>query len=136
LIKGNIWVESEEHYGTTFYFTARFESAAECHPTTEPFTAGNASDTAQPLSLHILLAEDNPVNQKVAMRLLEKRGHVVTVAATGHEAVTAMSRHTFDLILMDVQMPEMGGFEATRIIRQKERSTGSHIPIIIPVSVS
>ena len=63
--------------------------------------------------LRILLAEDNVVNQKLAVRLLEKRGHLVTVAATGVEAVEAARRGTFDLVLMDVQMPVMGGLEAT-----------------------
>jgi CheY-like chemotaxis protein/HPt (histidine-containing phosphotransfer) domain-containing protein len=80
--------------------------------------------------LNILLAEDNPVNQKVAVGLLEKRGHRVTLARNGKEAVAARDRGEFDLILMDMQMPEMDGFEATRTIREKERQTGGHIPII------
>ena len=80
--------------------------------------------------LNILLAEDNLVNQKVALRLLEKQGHLVYLAATGLEAVTAMDRQKFDLILMDVQMPQMDGIEATIAIREKERTHGGHIPII------
>jgi CheY-like chemotaxis protein len=79
--------------------------------------------------LRILLAEDNPVNQKVARRMLEKRDHLVTVAANGREALVAFERQIFDLILMDIQMPEMDGFAATAAIRQKERE-GQHIPII------
>jgi CheY-like chemotaxis protein/HPt (histidine-containing phosphotransfer) domain-containing protein len=78
----------------------------------------------------ILLAEDNAVNQIVAMRLLEKNGHKVTVAENGRVALQALEKSTFDLILMDVQMPEMSGWEATRAIRLKEQSTGAHIPIV------
>jgi CheY-like chemotaxis protein len=80
--------------------------------------------------LNILLAEDNIVNQTLAMRLLEKRGYKVTVAANGRDALNAFERGSFDAILMDVQMPEMDGFEATAAIREKERSGGGHIPII------
>jgi two-component system, sensor histidine kinase and response regulator len=80
--------------------------------------------------LYILLAEDNAVNQKLAVRLLEKSGHAVVVASTGKAALTAWKRERFDLILMDVQMPEMDGFEATAVIRQAERLTGGHTPIV------
>jgi len=80
--------------------------------------------------LRVLLAEDNPVNQEVALRLLERRGHSVIVAENGRQALTAIERHKFDLVLMDVQMPEMGGLEATQLIREKEKSTGEHLPIL------
>jgi signal transduction histidine kinase/CheY-like chemotaxis protein/ligand-binding sensor domain-containing protein len=78
----------------------------------------------------ILLAEDNIVNQKVAVHILEKNGHKVSVANNGQEALRALRKNRFDLILMDVQMPRMDGFEATAFIRDKERKTGFHIPII------
>ncbi|MBZ5610578.1 MAG: response regulator [Acidobacteriia bacterium] len=80
--------------------------------------------------LHILLAEDNPVNQKVASALLAKEGHSVVLTATGREALEALKRETFDLILMDVQMPGMNGYEATRAIRAEEQQSGGHIPIV------
>ena len=80
--------------------------------------------------LHILLAEDNPVNQRVAQRMLVKEGHTVVVRSNGLEALEALSKEHFDLVLMDVQMPDMNGFEATKAIRQRERVTGGHIPIV------
>ncbi len=80
--------------------------------------------------LRILLAEDNRVNQVLAVRLLEKRGHEVAVAGNGAEALEALEKHAFDLILMDVQMPEMDGLQATVAIRKGERKSGKHIPII------
>jgi CheY-like chemotaxis protein len=82
------------------------------------------------LGLYVLLAEDNTVNQFLASRLLEKRGHHVVVAGNGREALEALEIHHIDLVLMDVQMPEMDGFEATAAIREKEKSTGGHLPII------
>jgi two-component system sensor histidine kinase/response regulator len=81
-------------------------------------------------SLRVLLAEDNSVNQKLAVRLLEKRGHLVTVAGNGREALTALHRDRFDAVLMDVQMPEMDGFAATAAIRAREQQTGEHVPVI------
>ncbi len=78
----------------------------------------------------ILLAEDNRVNQVLAVRLLQKRGYTVVVAANGREALAALETQTFDLALMDVQMPEMDGFEATAAIREKEKTTATRLPII------
>jgi CheY-like chemotaxis protein len=80
--------------------------------------------------LHILLAEDNIVNQRLVVRLLQKLGHTILVANTGREALAALEQHPVDLVLMDVQMPEMDGLEATAVIREKERQSGGHLPII------
>ncbi|HUN62020.1 MAG TPA: response regulator [Candidatus Sulfotelmatobacter sp.] len=80
--------------------------------------------------LRVLLAEDNAVNQMLAVRMLEKHGHEVAVAATGLTAVELSAKEHFDVILMDVQMPEMDGLEATAAIRARERTSGKHIPII------
>jgi two-component system, sensor histidine kinase and response regulator len=79
---------------------------------------------------HILLAEDNSVNQMLAVKLLQKRGYTITVAGNGKEVLAAMEKEEFDLILMDLQMPEMDGFEATGMIRGKEKLSGRRIPIV------
>ena len=80
--------------------------------------------------LQILLAEDNAINQKLTVRLLEKRGHTVTVVGNGIEALRLLKLSRFDLVLMDVQMPTMDGFQATAAIRKEEKATGKHLPII------
>ncbi len=87
-------------------------------------------EQAQPRSHDILLVEDTLFNQKLAVAVLEKKEHRVTVANNGEEAITALENHDFDLILMDVQMPKMDGIAATRAIRKNELETGNHIPII------
>jgi CheY-like chemotaxis protein len=81
-------------------------------------------------SLRVLLAEDNAVNQRLVVRLLEKSGHQVVVVNNGLEALAALDQESFDLVLMDVQMPEMDGFEATAAIREKEKESGTHQQII------
>jgi two-component system sensor histidine kinase/response regulator len=80
--------------------------------------------------MKILLVEDNAVNQLVALRLLEKYGHSVTIASDGRKALGILEKQSFDLVLMDIQMPEMNGYQATQAIREKEIATGLHIPIV------
>ena len=80
--------------------------------------------------LRVLLAEDNPVNQRLVVRMLEKRGHEVVVVNNGREALATLDRSPFDVVLMDVQMPEMDGFAATVAIREREKTTGRHVRII------
>jgi CheY-like chemotaxis protein len=82
------------------------------------------------MRISILLAEDNPVNQMLAVKVLEKMGHTISVAANGLQALDLLEKGHFQVILMDVQMPEMDGFETTRAIREREKLTGGHIPII------
>ena len=89
---------------------------------------GRTAQTPRPL--RVLLVEDNPVNQRLAHEILRRRGHRVTVAENGREALDRLSEATFDIVLMDVQMPEMNGLDATGAIRAGEQATGRHLPIV------
>ena len=138
LMSGKIWVESEANRGSVFHFTARFGLAKQRAKRAPLQSVGSESAllaARRPVregrqELLILLVEDNTINQILAQRLVRKRGHNIVVANNGREALAALEIERFDLILMDVQMPEMSGIEVTAAIRRKELETGDHIPIV------
>ncbi len=99
-------------------------------PEPEPASGTTPVPAPPPRVIRVLLAEDNLVNQRVACAMLRKRGHLVTVAGNGLEAVDAIRGQAFDVVLMDVQMPEMNGFEATARVRDMERHSGRRLPIV------
>jgi two-component system, sensor histidine kinase len=134
MMGGIIWLESEVGRGSSFHFTIRLEASKKGAATEVKNPSEFAPDEKEaPMfsgTLRILVAEDNPVNQRLIGRLLEKRGHQVVIAGNGREALQAVGKDEYDLVLMDVQMPEMGGFEATAAIRRQESDAGKRHPII------
>ncbi len=124
LMGGRLQVESEEGKGSTFWFTLPFSIAEEA-PAKEV-----SPEKMDCTPIRVLLAEDNLVNQRIASRFLEKWGHTVTVVDTGWKAVDAAGSGAYDLVLMDLQMPEMGGMEAAVEIRRVEAESGARrVPI-------
>lgn len=134
MMGGKICVESNPGIGTTFYFSARFPLAPSTSMNPDALSASIVSEEKTILKrtqpLHILLVEDEYINRTLAEKVLEGEGWVVTVAEDGIQALQCLNNQDFDLVLMDVQMPELNGYETTRAIRAKEQGTDRHIPII------
>ncbi|MBU1564973.1 MAG: response regulator, partial [Proteobacteria bacterium] len=134
MMGGKICVESNPGVGTTFSFAVGFPCAPSCQAG-QTVARRIASPAMKPQerkrqSLQILLVEDEYINQTLAVSILAREGWAVAVAENGVNALQLLNNHGFDLILMDIQMPELNGYETTLAIRQKEQGTDRHIPII------
>ncbi|HEX5804245.1 MAG TPA: ATP-binding protein [Azospira sp.] len=128
MMDGGIWVDSRPGEGSTFHFTLHLGIGQPA----DLQVAAAAPELPGLLPLRLLLAEDNLINQRLAVTLLERRGHQVRVCGNGEEVLQALAEESFDLVLMDIQMPVMGGFEATQRIREREREAddGRHQLIV------
>lgn len=135
MMDGRIWVESKANEGSAFKFNILYEVAshqplAGVSDSASESTAGASPSAVSRSGVRILVAEDNHVNQKIILKMLEKRGLSATTVVNGKEVLDLLNKQSFDIILMDDQMPEMTGIEATRQIRNEEKQTGNHVIII------
>jgi len=130
LMGGGIGVRSRPGEGSTFWFTIRAKTGVRARPAVARSEAETgARRRVEPGAAHLLLVEDNPVNQRLALRMLEKLGYAATLARNGREALEAMGRRRFDAILMDCQMPELDGFQTTQAIRAEEARLAEAAPV-------
>jgi PAS domain S-box-containing protein len=127
MMNGGIVMESEPGKGSAFHFTVPFGTPVP-GAVPAPGLLPDVQPALEPLA--VLVVEDNVVNRTLVARILQKRGHRVRTAATGEQALAILQHEEVDLVLMDLEMPEMGGIEATRRIRQREHGTGKRLPII------
>ncbi|MBU4333058.1 MAG: response regulator, partial [Candidatus Omnitrophica bacterium] len=130
MMNGTIWVESEEGKGSNFQFTGLFKVIQQKATPDDSEARASAGSEVSLQNVTILVAEDNVVNQKIVVRMLEKQGCIVEAVVNGQEVIDAIEKKKYDVILMDMQMPVLDGLEATKLIRKNEEHTGNHIPII------
>lgn len=137
LMKGRVWVQSEAGKGSRFHFTLKSRLATSAEQAKLEANSKAAANTVRDnrfgtavRPLKVLVADDHPANRQLIARILEKRGHSMQFAKNGHEVLSLFDNSDCDVILMDVQMPDMGGFAATAAIRDRERETQTHMPII------
>jgi CheY-like chemotaxis protein len=133
LMGGQIWLESEIGQGSTFHFLLPLgpaPAAAAPSPVPPPIRAAGPIEPPSAPPLRVLVAEDNAINQALVRSLLQKQGHTVVLVANGRDVIEAYQQQEFDVVLMDVQMPDIDGFEATALIRRHQEQTGRRTPII------
>jgi len=129
MMGGKIELESTPDQGSCFHFQIAVARAEPDSATEKNLEIVSPRTDISPSALHILLAEDNPVNQKLAIRLIQKRGHSVVAVGNGREAIERVEREHFDLVLMDISMPEMDGLETTAVLRARYQGP-QRVPII------